>query len=61
MACEEQSRLLRDYHLAVTEWSRVTEKLNDRPHFFIERAMELRELAVKAKSAYYEHKAEHGC
>ena len=61
MECEENTRLLNEYHLAVSKWSCVTEQLEAWPHTFIERAKELRDVAVKAKAAYNDHKKEHGC
>jgi hypothetical protein len=59
--CEEKGRLLEQYHVAVSEWSQVTEQLEAQPHAFIQRAKQLRDVAIKAKAAYIEHKLEHGC
>jgi len=59
MGCKEQRRLLEQYHFAVSEWARV--QLNAWPYTPIERAKELRDVAVKAKAACSDHKSEHGC
>jgi hypothetical protein len=61
MECEEKGRLLEKYHIAVSEWTQMTEQLNAWPYTFIERAKELRDVAMKAKAAYIDHKSEHGC
>jgi hypothetical protein len=39
----------------------MRDSIEAQPHAFIQRAKQLRDVAIKAKAAYIEHKLEHGC